>query len=117
MVVEELEKDEPQQQQQQHDDQQVQGHSPGVLGYRCDWVKETFVSLYYPLCVDAVAGFGLVRFSNGFGGVLMTVSLANCDTAIMLGFALQRSLPALDMTSLPMCAGHVAAGGDRDEAA
>lgn len=38
---------------------------------RCENVKGMFKSMYMPLCVDSMNGFGLVTASNGLGGVIM----------------------------------------------
>lgn len=38
---------------------------------RCENVKSMFKSIYMPLCVDSVNGFGLVTASNLVGGVIM----------------------------------------------
>ena len=34
---------------------------------RCEFVKDLFASMYMPLCVDAVAGFGRVTLANLIG--------------------------------------------------
>lgn len=38
---------------------------------RCEFVQDMFRSMYMPLCVDSVTGFGLVTTANGLGGVVM----------------------------------------------
>jgi len=42
---------------------------------RCENVKSMFKSMYMPLCVDSVNGFGMVTASNLVGGVIMLLMI------------------------------------------